>query len=230
MNLLPNAGTRCRVIVLIAGLLLAALPLRAQNFREAMVNMRQRYAQSRQFHIRMDIQAHEAGAAASPFYRQQVQIFRDGDNYLYQLDDQDMLMNEEHFLMVNKASREIVCRPRNKRDEAELRARTGLNLDSLLALNGTPEYLGEQNGLQHYRFREKKGEIDQIDLYFSTADGLVRELAYHYRAGQSARIRFTRFDMQPAFGPGVFDEKRYVVAAQGKYKGAGGFGNYRVHQ
>lgn len=230
MYVLTHIRTCFREVLLAACLLLTTFPSPAQHFRTTLDTMRQRYGQSRQFHIRMDIQAYETATAASSFYKQQVEIFRDGENYLYQMTDQDMLMNEEHLLMVNKATREIVCRPRSKNDERALGASTHVNLDSLLNLSGTPEYLGEQNQLQHYRFHEKKGDIDRVDLYFSKADGMIREITYHYRSEQFARVRFTQFDLQPTLGSGIFDEKRYVVAAKGKYRGTGLFSSYQVHQ
>lgn len=219
-----------RAGLLVACLLLTAFSASAQDFRAALANLRQRYENSRQFHVRMDIQAFETETAATAFYRQQAEIFRDGENYLYQLDDQDLLLNEQHLLLVNKATREIVCQPRSQPGERELAASTRLNLDSLLNLSGTPEYLGQKDQVQHYRFREQKGEIDRVDLYFSTTDGMVREITYHYRSGQFARVRFTRFDLEPALGSGTFDEKRYVVAVQGKYRGTGLFSSYKVQQ
>ena len=90
-------------------------------------------------------------------------------------------MNEGHFLMVNKATREIIRRPRGKEDPQHLRGQPLPNLDSLLNLSGAPEYRGEKDQLQQYRFREKKGDIEQTDLYFSVVTGLVREITYVHR-------------------------------------------------
>jgi outer membrane lipoprotein-sorting protein len=203
---------------------------RAQDFGQTMAQMKKRYEQSQQFHVVMRVKAYEKADAAAPFYQQRAEIFKDGGNYLYRLTDNEMLMNNQHFLMVNKVTQQMVCRPRSVEDELKLRSQTALNLDSLLQFYDTPTYLGVKEQQHHYRLVQKTGEIRRIDLYFSTTDYLIKEIRYQYKSGQVATIAFVRFDLHPTFQANLFDEKRYVAQSKGKLKGVGAYSNYAVNE
>ncbi len=218
-----------RYPVTILFLLLTAGLARAQDFQATFERMQKSYEQSQQFRIRMDIQAFDTEMAKTPFYTQRVDISRDANNYYYQMADQDMLLNDEHFVLVNKPAHQIVAHARNKKDEEQMQRQTPLNLDSLLKGYGKPEYLGEKQGLQKYRFREKQGAIDRIDLSFSVSEGLIREIAYHYKNGQFSRIDFTLFDLHPTFPASTFDETKYETVTKGKYQAASAYRAYQVN-
>jgi outer membrane lipoprotein-sorting protein len=201
----------------------------AQDFKTTLAKMKEVYEGSRQFHIRMSIRAYDRQGAKAPFYQQVAEVFRDGENFYYQMTDQEMLMNQTHFLMVNKARKEMVFQPRSQKEASGALAKPWMNLDSLLSTYDTPTYSAEANGVQQYHFKEKKGPLESIDLFFSAESSLIKKIAYHYRNGQYATVAFTRFDLTPVFAAGTFDEKRFIGLSKGKYQGVGTFAGYQVH-
>jgi outer membrane lipoprotein-sorting protein len=204
---------------------------RAQSFKATVQQMQQALESSHQFQIEMTIQVFSSEKTQRPLFSQKARLFRNADNFFYELGDQDMLVNDKYFLKVNKTKRNMVCRPRQKAADQDLRQHAFQNIDSLLRMKQAPVLVEVNEGLQHYRLEQKEGMIKQVDMFFSTQDGLMRRLLYRYRNGQFARIEFGRFDLHPTLPADLFNENRYLIPAKGKkFQGVGPYRQFAIYQ
>lgn len=202
----------------------------AQDLKQALEKLRSTYAQTDRFHIVMSIKAYDDDKAGVPYYDERADIRRSGNSYLYRFGSSDMLMNEKYLIMVDRGSKEIICDKRSIAAETEtfkdmMKANV---LDSILQFYEQPEYVGQQNGVDHYRVFQKKGAIRQIDLLFRASDHLLQGINYHYRNKQYVTIEFDTFDMNPVFASHAFHENQYVTITKGKIAVADAFRNYTV--
>jgi outer membrane lipoprotein-sorting protein len=211
--------------------LFLCISAKAQSFKDVIAKVKSTYSQSEQYHMSMQIKVYESAAAKSPFHTQKIEIQKDKENYLYQLTDSDMLMNEKYFLMVNKATRDITLRARSQKDEQLIKTASFPDMDSLLKVSGTPELISKENQVLHYRLDQKQGDIEFIDIFVSAKDFILKNLQYHYRSKQFVKIEFTRIDIHPAFSENTFSESHYITAAgKGKFKGTGPYQSYSIQQ
>ncbi|MBT1708768.1 hypothetical protein KK062_11060 [Fulvivirgaceae bacterium PWU5] len=203
----------------------------AQDLQAALSRLRQEYEQTDNFHIVMQVKVFDEVGAMKPYFSEQVNIRRSGLQYLYRFGNNEMLMNEKYIIMVDRGSKEIVCNKRSVKAEREtFKDLAKLNvIDSVLRMYENPEYLGKtEAGHDHYRVKQKKGEIRDIDLFIDAQTHLLSALHYQYRSKQHVTITFSRFDVRPVFEESTFSENQYVIRRQGKMGASPAFKNYTV--
>jgi hypothetical protein len=218
-----------RVTLAVCFMFSALSMVRAQDFKQALLGMREKYKALEKVRIVMHVRVAEEGSATA-FYDEMVEIIKDHHNYLYRFGAQDMLMNEKYLVMVDRSSREIVCSRRDLKNEALYLPKDPFqaNLDSLFAFYGQPQYMGRKNQTDHYRLPLKSGEVTGIDLFIDLRSNLFHKLQYQYRDGQVAVIDFNVFDVSPEFEAGLFDERQYVTVSGTDVKPSKNFLNYHV--
>jgi hypothetical protein len=218
-----------RVILAVCFMFSALSMARAQDFKQALFGMREKYKGLEKVRIVMHVRVAEEGSA-SAFYDEMVEIIKDRHHYLYRFGGQDMLMNEHYMVMVDRSSREIVCSQRDLKSEALFLPKDPFqaNLDSLFSFYGQPQYMGRKEQTDHYRLPLKSGEVTGIDLFIDTGSNLFRKVQYQYRDGQVAVIDFNVFDVNPVFEAGLFDERQYVTVSGTDVKPSKNFQNYHV--
>jgi outer membrane lipoprotein-sorting protein len=201
------------LIILIS--LLIALPGVAQDFKQTMKAIRAEYENASSLQLEMLITVYDS-AQTVPYYTQTVEVLQKGDNYFYQLEESEMLLNDEYLIMVDNASRIITFTKRNQEVEREMKRSLTFNVDSVLALYDDYQFLGTDQGADHYLVKEKKGPISDIHFYLLPAQRKLRQITYHYRAGQIAKIHFENFRKDVALGAEAFSESKYVTRVNKK--------------
>lgn len=203
--------------------------LAAQDLRTSLETMRERYVDSDQLHVVMHIQAYESDSATTPFFEQQAEVKKAGEQYFYRYENRKVLVNERVSLMVDDHYQLISCQPRDSlREEVALPA--GANLDSLWQFYGTPVFQDEQQGLAYYLIEQPQGDIAQLGIWLDTQTLLVRKLAYHYQQGALVTIDFTTLSVNPDFEAGTFSEASYVVKDQQQWQPTKTYAHYQVTQ
>lgn len=190
--------------------------LHAQDFEQLIREMRQDYEQSKSLQIVMEISVYDSGQLSQPYYQQVVDIKRDGNNYWYQVEENEMLMNDKYLIMVDKQSRQISYSKRSVEAEAELQKGYQFNLDSVFMKYEKPQYLGKEDNADHYLVLDKEGSIKEIHFYIVPETRILKQVSYRYREGQYASIRFIVFDKKASFDPETFSEARYVTKVDKK--------------
>jgi outer membrane lipoprotein-sorting protein len=189
---------------------LLVIPAGAQDFKTFIQDMRKDFSQWNAMHVVMDITVYDS-AESEPYYKQQVSIKRDGDNYWYQVEENEMLLNEKYLIMLDRESRQITCSKRSLEAEKELQRNIEFNVDSIFALYPSPEHLGTEDGVEHYRFLEKNGPIAEVHFYVRKEQYDLKKMEYKYRGGQFVSIQFVVFKKNVKFEPNTFSETRYVT-------------------
>jgi outer membrane lipoprotein-sorting protein len=212
------------VACLLCSNILAQSNQQAVNFREIALRMKKQYAQASKMHIQMAVSVFE-DAVKEPFYQLTAAVKKDGENYFYHIDQQEILMNEKFMIVVDHSVKEIYCSRRNART---LQDPVQVSLDSLLSIYGDPSFVGEANGSDHFRLMLKNGFISQIDLHIDKLRSVFSKVEYHYETDHYAVIDFKIFDSQPVFEPEIFDERRFITVGNGKYETSPSFRGYKV--
>lgn len=226
-----TGGYRAIFLVLSLGLPpLTTTPLSAQDLSTTLQAMRDRYANSSGLHLVMDIRAYDSEAATTPFFAQQAEIKKAGDDYRYHYQDQEVLLNKHVSLIVDKQHQVITCQPRDKTAEAALATLPFADLDSLLSAYGSPSFAGKENGLDHYVLARPEGEIARVGLWLDTLSQLLRKLTYHYRNGSRVVIDFTTLTMDPVFASQTFSETAFVTRKRKTWQPTATYAHYRIVQ
>ena len=186
------------------------IPADAQDFKAFIQEMRKDFSQWHAMHVVMDITVYDS-AANEPYYKQQVSIKRDGDNYWYQVEENEMLLNEKYLIMLDREARQITCSKRSLEAEKELQRNIEFNVDSIFALYPSPEYMGTNDGAAHFKFVEKNGPIAEVHFYVRKEHDYLKKMEYKYRGGQFASIQFVVFKKNVKFEPNTFSETQYVT-------------------
>jgi hypothetical protein len=216
-----------KIIVLI--LLINATIALGQDLKTALEQMRQEYTKAEKFHIVMTIQAFDNEQQHTAYYKAQANIYRDGNKYLYRFGANEMMMNDHYRIMIDWGSGEMIYDKRNLKAEAEALTGAGaLDLDSIFRFYDAPQYIGNEDGIDQYRVKQKKGAIDQVDLYIRKSSQVLHAISYRYRDKQYVYIAFETFDLKPSIEAQTFDEKRYIVSVKGKLKPVGQYKNLAI--
>jgi hypothetical protein len=201
----------------------------AQDFKQVIRELRRDYAQSKALEIVMEVTVYDSTQSPAPFYQQRVEIRRSGDNYWYQVENNEMLLNEKCLVVVDKEARQISYSKRSLQAEAELQKNLKFDLDSILGLYDSPRYLGKADGADHYLVHEKGGPIKDIHFYIAPGSRTLKQIAYKYSEGQYASIRFVVFNRQAVFKADTFSEQRYVTAVNDRIVPSRFFKDYNLN-
>jgi hypothetical protein len=210
------------------GFVLCIVTANGQDFRDRISAIRKDQQKLVDVHVVMEIAVYENEASAEAVYKQVADIRRHGDNYWYQFDENEMLMNEKYLVMVNNQAQHISCSKRSLTGEKELHRDFEFNLDSILDLQGEIRFVGIEDQAEHYLVKQKTGEIQDMHFFIDPESLSIKGIEYLYKAGHYVRIRFLLFDKQPAFDVGTFSEARYFRKEEEKMIPADLYKNYNL--
>jgi len=203
-------------------------PQPAIDYKEVITEMQKRYGSVEKAHIVMKIGVFPSATSSKAFYQQSVEIWRDKQNYLCRMNEQDMLMNEKYLVLVDKTGREIICSNRNTSDENAFNDPLRANLDSLFSYYGRPAFVERKENINHFKLSLTKGELREVDLFIHNDSKLLTRVDYIYKDKQYARIDFAVFDTQPTIIPGTFDESQYVLITKSGMQPSKKMSHYRI--
>jgi outer membrane lipoprotein-sorting protein len=215
-------------VMLSVSLSLVSSILSAQDFKAALLKMKQEYADAPNLHIVMSIKVFDKDSPGSIFYHQKAEVKKADQKYYYALDENEMLLNPTCLVMVNHKLKQISLRKNNLTADAQVNPSL-INLDSMLSVYGNASYVGKQNGLDHYRIVHKAGGVlKQTEMFFQATNGQLQQIEYEYGNGQQVSIQFELFDKSPQFDANTFSEMKYVNTVNGKVSLAQHFRTYRL--
>jgi hypothetical protein len=216
---------RSRITILI---FLVTTSLAAQDLRATLEKMQAVYTSSQKLHIVMEVKVFETKGETSPLFYEKADIMKSEGNYRYVFSTSEMLLNDKYQIVVDKESRDIIINRRDQKVESKVEDLFQANLDSILTHYDTPEIIGDSAGVTHYRVMQKHGVVDQIDLLVDNKKNILKKMEYHYREGQFVSVVFETFDTTPSFDENVFDDKNYVLIANGRVKPSARLQHYRI--
>jgi hypothetical protein len=211
----------------VALFLLTASIAQAQDFKNILKEMREEYTRSATLRVAIELVVYDS-AENVPFYKQGMIVTRSGDNYRYEMEENEMLLNDKYLIMVDNASKQISFTHRNKAAEQEMQKALQFNPDSVLALYESFQYVGRADGAEHFYVKEKRGPIDEVHFYIMMETRKLTGMAYKYHGGQYASIRFHAFEKDVVFGADTFSESRYVTMVNKKMMPSPSYRQYKI--
>lgn len=214
--------------LIVFSIVLMALPLSSsgQDFKNTLEQMRSVYEQMNGLHIKMLVTAYEGKDNKGVIYQLKVDIKKKGNDYLYQYDNNTMLMNERYIIMVDGDSYEMICSRRNSSMSSGATKLFNFDMDSILSFYEEPKYLGRIEKVEYYQVDQKIGAVSQVDLAIDTQTKLIKNMAYQYRQGPYVKIEFNLFDGSPSFRDDTFNEGRFISINNGKLIASETYQNY----
>ena len=202
----------------------------AQDLSTTLRQMHDRYANSERLHLMMDIRAYPSDSATTPFFQQSAEVQQEGDNYRCRYQDREVLLNERVSLVVDRQHRLITCQARDRVAEAAVTALPFGNLDSLLALYGSPVLVGQTQKVAHYEIHREQQDIERIGVWINTRDLLLQKLQYHYRNGSKVVIAFTTLRVNPRFDADTFSEESFITRQRDVWQPTEAYAHYQLAQ
>ena len=200
----------------------------AQDFKEALLNMRQQYEASDNMHIEMQVTVFDDTSATNTFFQEKATIKRQNDSYYQVFGNMEMLMNARAIIVVNKAAKTITCNPRNLAAEALVKDPFQLNLDSILNFYQEPMLLSSEAGVDRYSLVQKQGPIRKLTLAIDTRSNQLMQLAYYYTQGQYVEIDFLVFDNQVQFPENTFSETKFFSFGENELRASPAYKGYEI--
>ncbi len=225
---IPDLQNLKKILLALVVLFVLFQPLRAQQFRSLMADLRAKYEGTEKLHVVMEIRVFESRDAKTPYFSEHADIKREGINYRYQMRSNDLLMNSRYLIMVDKNAREISCSNRDLSSETDLPDPLKMNMDSIFNVIGEPRHIGSSEQGEHYSLALTSGVLEKIDLYVSEERSFIKKIEYQYREGQWATVEVSLFDIAPVFDERTFHETYYVLPEKGRFKTAPAFNGYVV--
>lgn len=198
----------------------------SQDFSKVLDQMREGYAADTRVHIVMIIKAFDSPESPKPLYNETAEIKKDGENYLYNFGSNQMLMNQNYFVVIDEKNRQINLSHRKKR--ANPQGKFNMNLDSILNFYETPTFLESKAGTDHYQLIQKTGDIKSVDFFVDSQSDILKKMAYYYQKGQYVEIIFQVFDKNPSFDALAFDEKKYLTITKNKKIPSPAYQQYQI--
>jgi hypothetical protein len=202
----------------------------AQDFKKAVAEARAEYEKLDRLHAVVRVQAYEDESAKTSYYYQEGDIKRDHLNYCYSFGMNDMLMNDNFLIVVDKDAKEIsLGKVDQKKANQLMQDPIKSSFDSLSKYYEKPLYKGRIQNTDQYSIAPKKGYLTRLDISFNVETKLIQKILYHYEEGQLVAVEFLKMDTQPVFDKTIFNESRYVVFGKnGTPQAVGQFKGYHV--
>lgn len=215
-----------QTFLIVACILFSVVRLHAQDLHAALIKLKEQYKTVESLHIALRIEVFQDSASSKPYFIEQADIKRKGTNYRYTLLSNELLMNDHFMIVVDRNSKELLYSHRDLKSEAYFSGQIGINIDSVFTMLGDLVFIGRDHQRAHYRIKNKKSEIRQIDLFLNEEKGYMEKIIYLYRGNQIASIKFEIFDVHPSFDENTFSETSFITITNGKVMTASDFRNY----
>lgn len=201
----------------------------AQDFKEALLKMKALYAGAPRLHVIMSVKAFDSASPSTLFYDQKAEVKKEAENYFYNFDGVEMLLNENYLLMLNHKQKQILYTKKNAMPSGQFKNSFQFNLDSILSVYGKYSYVDTKNGMNHFRITHKKGaSIKQTEMYFTVDSGKISRIEYLYPSGQQVTIQFELLDKEPSFETMAFSEREYIIVNDTQVLPVPKWNNYKL--
>lgn len=169
------------IISILAFLLLSVLA-NGQDFKADMQKVYEYYSGGIDFHTSMDVRAYQNRNDKQPYMVYKANIYKQGQNYHYTINDTEMLLTDKSLLMVYHDRKSMVY---NVVDE-KLKSSTKGNmlsttaLDSLALMADSVQFLGIVNQVKNYRIYTNGSMIQKTEISFDVNSGGLKRVNYLY--------------------------------------------------
>lgn len=206
----------------------------AQDFKEDYKRAQEKYAGLKNFSCSMRVDLYEKINAPAPEETMKTVIKKKGNSYLYETDNNVLLINEKCLLNINRDQRRIVYTVKEKNTENQDHKNELTTLmDSLLNRNDSVLFKGVEGGKKKYIVHTSSASIIRSEIYLDQHTGLCSKLVYYYKAdrytgSEKVIVEYEHMNESPVFGEDDFSEKKYATYNGKVLKPAPAYSNYKT--
>lgn len=202
----------------------------AQDIKEDITKLLSYYEDVENMYIQMESSVHEGQNITTVSSI----VKRSGEQYLYQMSEQVMLINSRYIIMVDKRNHNITY---DKWTDAKAKQLIKNNIpdpNELFKRYETITYKGEKEGLKHYHLHGEKEQMSDLDLFFDSQKGTVKKCIYRYNpklVGDDIwlEIKFKVINIKPQFSETTFSEKQFINISKNKPTASEKYKGYSVY-
>ncbi|WMX17580.1 hypothetical protein [Aureispira sp. CCB-E] len=160
-------------------------------------------------------------------------IRKKGNNYLYNLSEHAMLINDKYVVLVDKRNYNIVFDKFTK-ERAEYLNNMQIPIrEDLLNLYPSVTYMGITQNLKHYHLENDQEKIHKMDLFFDVSTGFVKRAVYYHNpklipGNMRSEIDLKVINTQPTFSEKTFSETQFFTTKDGQNIPARAYTKYSV--
>lgn len=229
---------RSNHFILMIVFLCASGYLNAQNYKEDIKKALAVYSLGKSFSCSLVISVYQGTEQRQPVKTIYARQKKQGENFYYELDNVDFLMNKDLAITVNKIEKKIFVDKRKKEEAPKYDYFKSFDpiMDSVLnSKSAKVTLVSDDNGILHYVIKGCSPLITQTDVFISKSTGFFTKLEYRYSKdyfGETQRvvIKYNDVNTAPVFEKGAFSETQFVFKKQDKYTASDKFIGYKVIQ
>ncbi|MEJ0034186.1 MAG: hypothetical protein WDO15_29355 [Bacteroidota bacterium] len=214
--------------IAIVTLISIADDLSAQDFKQTMEKLRDKYQSAENLRIKMSVEVFETQGKQRSFYHEKITITKHGTSYHHHVAGTDMVMNDKYLVLVDRPTKKIIVNKRDVKAEAKFYKKAPFNMDSILQAYDGGKFDGAMKGMNKFSATQKIGPIAKIELFMDQVSGDLKQVNYSYRAGQWATIIFEELDLSPTFDVNEFNEQQFIHKSGKTWQPSTAFAGYEV--
>lgn len=217
----------------VAVLLLLPFFVEAQSFKNDLEAMYSSYTKATDFYAKVEVKMYEKAIDTKPTKHRKATIRKSGWNFLYDIDDTKMLMNDKCAVIVNKEEKIIVYKKGERADLSSVPEIVTPDFDSLLANYDKVVYKGFKGNNKLYTIILEDSHIKQVDVYLDKDKKWLKKMVYYYNKAitdvdSRVVVTFSGISDQPNFSKTQFSEKQFVIKQKGKMTLHPNYKSYRL--
>jgi len=202
----------------------------AQSYQEAVAKLNQHLENSTKLHVVVEVNAYLNPSVSQPFFTQHAEIKKSDGKIFYKMGKTEGVVNDQYVVWVDHENKRIVGQNKPDNQQEDIFQDLKMNPDSIMKNYESIELVETKNGIHHYRIKNSKELIKQVDV-FMDGNSFLKKMIYTYNkelSGEESIVHldFRKMTTTPNFGSSTFRESQYMVKAAQGFMAADRFKNY----
>ncbi|MEL6865411.1 MAG: hypothetical protein AAFP19_13380 [Bacteroidota bacterium] len=206
----------------------------AQDYKADLEKMYRIYEKATDVYMKMRIRAYTNEQPTQALFEKKATIRKQGNNYLYDLDDSRMLINDRYQVIVDRSEKMILLEKREAEPEQQLGQWRTPELDSILSKHPNVEYKGIEEGGKCYVVEDGEQMIKKVKVIIDQDSGLLKKLTYWYndqfylQQNGFVIIDFKEANVNPEFAENTFSESQFIQKKDKEFLPVSTYKNYEI--
>ncbi len=166
---------------------------------------------------------------------QRMELKRNGNNFVYKVDNTEMLVTKDYVIMVNNLEKNIMVRGIDPKEWEIIHNTTyKVNMDSVIEKYDSVKFERTEENLKHYTIYSSKKLIKKTDLWLDGETGRISKMVYLYNQKLykeigKVEIFFMVLPNDFLNDKKLFQEARIIVRQGNDYKTAQEYSKYKLN-
>lgn len=221
-----------KISIILLGLIMTCLNLKAQSIREDMKYMEAQYKGVKNLYVEMENKVYENNKVVQEQFGK---IYKKEDFYFYDFKDNLLLVNNKHILIIDNRNKVIVYDKWSKQKAQQLAGTYIPNADDMLERYPNVSFVGVQEQYKHYILENSKERMSKVETFFDKKTGYMKEVIYRYNpklmtSDIYTHLKLNVIESKPNFENDQFSEKQFIKISNGRITPIGKYQNYTLRK